>query len=493
MSARSGITEALRQKSQRRRRALTRAAEQDLPVRLRNDLLPKLELSERDLVRLLPPIRNVRPPDAAHVRAVANAISSLGFTDPILIDQDDRVLDGWVRVEAARQIGLSRVPCIVAGHLTTAERRLLRIAVNRLGELGQWEFDQLKLEFEELVLEDVDLDVSGFTDLEIDQVVLGEDADEPEEVALAPDGALEPMARPGDVFCLGEHRVACGDARDPELVARLMAGAEARLVLTDVPFNVPIRGHVTGGDHREFAMASGEMSSEEFQAFNLAWIAAATGVLIDGGVIGTFIDWRGYPVVHAAAATVGLAPLNLVVWTKSNAGMGSLYRSAHELLPLFKTGKADHVNNVELGRHGRWRSNVWTYPGASSFGSDARKGLESHPTVKPTAMLEDALLDLTSRGEIVLDPFLGSGSTLMAAERSGRVCRGIEIDPLYVDVIIRRFEAATGQKAALLATSDPSSHPVAGAKPHNPGSHLSPAPDRKAKRSQKGTRGRKTS
>src|SRR6185437_11207535 len=165
--------------------------------------------------------------------------------------------------------------------------------------------------------------------------------------------------------------------------------------------------HVTGGQHREFAMASGEMTDAEFLAFNEAWIAAVLPCLCGGGVFGTFIDWRGYPTVHSAAVKLGLKPLNLVVWTKTNAGMGSLYRSQHELLPLFKSGSAPHVNNIELGKRGRWRSNVWTYPGASSLGSDARRGLKDHPTVKPTALLEDALLDLTNRGDIVIDPFLG--------------------------------------------------------------------------------------
>src|SRR5271165_5218429 len=176
--------------------------------------------------------------------------------------------------------------------------------------------------------------------------------------------------------------------------------------------------------------------------------------LCDGGVFGTFIDWRGLPTVHSAALRVGLVPLNLIVWAKTNAGMGSLYRSQHELLPLFKAGSAPHVNNVELGKRGRWRSNIWTYPGASSLGSDARRGLKDHPTVKPTAMLEDALLDLTNRGDIVIDPFLGSGSTLIAADKTGRVCRGVELDPLYVDVIVRRYQAATGEPAVLVETGE---------------------------------------
>ena len=172
-------------------------------------------------------------------------------------------------------------------------------------------------------------------------------------------------------------------------------------------------------------------------------------------LLGTFIDWRGLPIAHAAATALGLTPLNLVVWAKTNAGMGSLYRSQHELLPLFKKGDASHVNNISLGKRGRYRTNVWTYPGASSLGSDARKGLHDHPTVKPTPMLQDALIDLTNRGDIVLDPFLGSGSTLIAAETTGRVCRGVELDPLYVDLIIRRYEAATGTTAVLAETGEP--------------------------------------
>jgi DNA modification methylase len=240
----------------------------------------------------------------------------------------------------------------------------------------------------------------------------------------------------------------------------------ARLVLTDEPFNVAIGGHVTGGDHREFVMASGEMTDSQFLDFNQKWMDAVLPHLVDGAILGTFIDWRGLPIAHAAATGLGLTPLNLVVWAKTNAGMGSLYRSQHELLPLFKKGAASNVNNISLGKRGRHRTNLWTYPGASSFGSDARKGLQDHPTVKPTAMLQDALIDLTNRGEIVLDPFLGSGSTLIAAENTGRVCRGIELDPLYVDVIIRRYEAETGA-AVVLADSGETFEKVAARRRHD--------------------------
>jgi DNA modification methylase len=202
-------------------------------------------------------------------------------------------------------------------------------------------------------------------------------------------------------------------------------------------------------------MASGEMTDAEFQAFNTAWIGACLSNLRDGGLFATFIDWRGYPAVVAAASGVGLAPINLIVWAKAYAGMGSFYRSQHELLPLFKKGEAPHVNNIMLGKNGRWRSNVWAYPGASSLGSDARKGLQEHPTVKPTAMLEDALLDMTKRGDIVIDPFLGSGSTLIACEKTGRRCRGLELDPRYVEVILRRYEAVAKRPAILENTGEP--------------------------------------
>jgi DNA modification methylase len=295
-------------------------------------------------------------------------------------------------------------------------------------------------------LEDGVLEISGFTECEIDQVLLDDELDPIEPGPLTPSLGLA-VACPGDVFVLGRHRVICGDSRDPAVLIALMTSAQARLLLTDEPYNVPIGGHVTGGNHREFAMASGEMSEAEFAAFNLAWMGAALPHLVDGGVFGTFIDWRSIHIVQRSVSELKLTPLNLIVWAKTNAGMGSLYRSQHELFPLFKKGDAAHVNNVGLGRGGRWRSNLWTYPGASSRNSDARKGLQDHPTVKPVALLADALLDLTARDEIVLDPFLGSGSTLMAAERTGRSCYGVEFEPRYVDLIVARYEDVTGKQA----------------------------------------------
>jgi DNA modification methylase len=389
--------------------------------------------------------RKLRNLDPTHVREVAGSIGALGFCEPILVGRDNDIIHGEVRYEAGKQLGLDRLPCVRIGHLTPDEQRVLRLAVNRLPEKGEWNLGMLKIEFSELIVTDAPIEIIGFSPAEIDQIVLGE-GDGLEQGPLEPEPFAAPVAKPGDMFQLGPHRVICGNATDPQTLQMLAEGdVSARLVLTDEPYNVRIAGHVTGGAHREFAMASGEMSDAEFLAFNMSWIESVLPWLCDGGVFGSFIDWRGYPTVFAAASKLALTPLNLIVWAKTNAGIGSLYRSQHELLPLFKKGNAPHINNIELGKKGRWRSNVWTYPGASSLGSDARRGLKDHPTVKPTAMLEDALLDLTNRGDIVIDPFLGSGSTLIAAEKTGRVCRGVEIDPLYVDVILRRYEAATGE------------------------------------------------
>ncbi len=448
--------EALKGKSRRRREDLARlAAPAAAPRALRNDVLPHLEIVYVPLGELHSPARNVRKIDPAHVREVAATISALGFCVPILIGKNNLVIDGEVRLEAAKLLGLDRAPCVRIDHLTEDEQRLLRLAANRLGEKGQWNLDELKIEFEELILADAPIEISGFSLDEVDQIVIGDELEVAEQGPLEPDPGAVAVARLGDLFQLGPHRLICGDATDPRGLARLLDGAPpARLVLTDLPYNVPIAGHVSGGDHREFPMASGEMSDAESLTFNAAWIKAASDHLCDGGVFGTYIDGRGLPTVHAAAEHLDLEPLNLIVWAKTNAGMDSLYRSQHELLPLFKRGDAPHVNNIELGKRGRWRSNLWTYPGASSLGSDARRGLQDHPTVKPTTMLENALLDLTNRGEIVLDPFLGSGSTLIAADRAGRVCRGIELDPLYADVIIRRYEAATGEAAVLTETGE---------------------------------------
>ena len=455
-AATHSLAEGLKSKSRNRREGAKRLAAPGAgPRALRNDILPSLEIEYLPLEELRLPSRKLRKLDAAHVREIAATMSTLGFCVPVLLGKNNMILDGVARFEAAKLLGLDRAPCLRMEHLSDEEQRLLRLAANRLGEKGEWNLAELKIEFEELILSDAPIEISGFGLDEIDHILLDDEADALERGPLAPSAGAVAVAGLGDVFQLGPHRIACGDATDPAAYRPLFdGGALARLVLTDVPYNVKISGNVTGGAHREFVQASGELSDDEFLEFNVDQIGAATAYLVAGGVYGTFIDWRGLPTVHAAAKKLGLEALNLITWIKTNAGMGSLYRSQHELLPLFKKGDGPLVNNINLGRKGRWRSNVWTYPGASSLGSDARRGLQDHPTVKPTAMLEDALLDLTHRGEIVLDPFLGSGSTLIAADKTGRVCLGLELDPLYVDVIVRRYEAHSGGAAVFIETGE---------------------------------------
>jgi DNA modification methylase len=452
---RDSLREGLKAKGRSRRQAAVRHTQAEKGNRpRRNDILPSLQIESYPVEALKAHSRKLRKSDAAHIREIANSISTLGFNVPLLVGKDHVVLDGESRLEAAKLLGLSSVPCIRVDHLDETEQRLLRLAVNRLGEKGIWDISELEAEFKELIIADAPIEISGFGSDEIDQVVIGENEDPYEAGDLEPLPGASASTRVNDLFLLGPHRLICGDATDPAVVRRLMRTDVARMVLTDEPFNVAIGGHVTGGDHREFVMASGEMTDSQFLEFNRKWMDAILSHLLDGGILGTFIDWRGLPIVHCAATGLELTPLNLVVWAKTNAGMGSLYRSQHELLPLFKKGSAPHVNNISLGKRGRHRTNLWTYPGASSLGSDARKGLQDHPTVKPIAMLQDALIDLTNRGELVLDPFLGSGSTLIAAENTGRVCCGIELDPLYVDVIVRRFEAETGVAAILADTGE---------------------------------------
>lgn len=445
----------LKSKARARRETLSGLAAASLGnSTLRNDLLPRLDFVTLSTAALKAPARNVRKLDPVHVRDVANAIQTLGFCDPPLIDGDNNILDGLVRVEAAKLLNLPEIPCIRADHLTANEKRLLRLALNRLSEKGGWQLDELKLELTELLDAGITIETTGFTVAELDHILIGDEIAPIEQGPLVPSSDPMAISQVGDIFVLGNHRIICGDATKPEVYVRLMGDRQARLLLTDQPYNVPISGHVTKGQHREFVMASGEMSDAEFASFNRAWIGAAKPYLGDGALFGTFIDWRGYPVVQSAAADLGFTLLNLIVWAKTNAGLGSLYRSQHELLPLYKKDQAPHVNNVELGKSGRWRSNVWSYPGASSLGSDSRSGLQLHPTVKPTAMLEDALLDVTKRDEIVLDPFLGSGSTLIAAEKTRRTCYGIELDPRYVDTALRRFEAIYQRQAVLEQTGE---------------------------------------
>jgi DNA modification methylase len=446
----------------------------------RNDVLPVLKIETCSVDALKSHARKLRKSDVTHVRDIANSISTLGFNVPLLIGKNNVVLDGESRLAAAKLLGLASVPCIRVDHLNETEQRLLRMAVNRLGEKGSWDAAELKAEFEELIIADAPIEITGFGFDEIDQIVIGRDEDpseindQSETAVLAPQSGASAVARLGDLFLLGPHRVICGNATDPGLVNHLMRTEVARMVFTDAPFDVVFEGPVTVHDNRDGIKVDADKSDEDFSKFNQNWMKAVFPHLVDGGLLGSFIDWRGLPMAHAAATALGLTALDLVVWATAGNGTPGLYRSEHRLLPLFKKGDADHVNNIASGKRGR--SNMWTYP--ASPGLDARQGRQNLATTKPASMLEDTLTDLTNRGEIVLDPFLGSGSTLIAAQNTGRVCCGVERDPLSVDVIVRRYEASTGV-AAILADSGETFEQVA-ARRHDdkPDSVVTWRPDR---------------
>jgi DNA modification methylase len=453
---RDSSREGLKAKERSRRKAVARHAEAENASgrSCRNDILPSLRIEPCPVDALKLHVRKLRKNDQTHVREIADAISTLGFNVPLLIGKNNVVIDGGSRLEAAKLLGLSSVPCIRVDHLDETEQRLLRLAVNRLGEKGSWDLGELEAEFKELIIADAPIEISGFGADEVEQLIHAVNQDGLETVDLAPSTGPA-IARLGDLFRLGTHCLICGDGSDPAVIRRLMGHDVARFVFTDGPFDVAIGGEVTDGEARKFENGSGEMTEVKFLGFHRTWIEAVLPYLVDGGLLGTFIDWRSLSILHAAATALALTPLDLVVWAKTNAGAGSLYRSQHELLPLFKKGAASHVNNLSLGKRGRRRTNLWTYPGVSSSGSDARKAPLDHGSAKPTAMLEDGLVDLTNRGDIVLDPFLGSGSTLIAAENSGRVCRGVELNPLFIDVIIQRYEALTRATAVLAETGEP--------------------------------------
>jgi len=451
------VTEALRVRSRSRRQDLaTLSAIEGAGHSRRNDLLIDCTSVLVAIDELKQPARRVRKASTIQVARLRKAMLSLGVVTPAIITFDNELVDGESRIAAAREIGLDRYPCLrLPSHYSEQDVRLLRITLNRTQELGEFELPDLAIELRELRALSAPLDITGFTLPEIDQLCLDDLAAAPEQADLEPERVETPSVRPGDLWILGSHKIVCGDSRDPAVFGRLFGGDEpATFVLTDEPYNLRVADLVTSGAHKEFAMASGEMTRDEFAKFNADWIAACLAHLIDGGLLATFIDWRSVEVVLAEGRAAGLALTNIIVWTKTNAGQGAHWRSQHELLPVFKKGDAPHRNNIELGRHGRHRSNVWSYPGATSMGSDAREGLKTHPTVKPVALLEDALLDVTDHGDIILEPFCGSGSTLIAAEKTGRRCRAVEISPAYVEVTLRRWAALTGQAPTLSETGE---------------------------------------
>lgn len=404
----------------------------------------------RHVTDLAPAPRNARTHSKAQVDQIVASIREFGFTNPVLIDPDGSIIAGHGRLRAAKAMELDEVPTITLEGLDETQKRALRLADNKIALNAGWDLDLLKIELGELSALDIDLDASltGFSTGEID-VLLADDPDPDDETIPAVPKA--PLTQPGNVWILGEHRIGCGDGRDLGFLQTVIGDdRKVDAAFLDPPYNVRINGHAnTKGRHREFAMASGEMTDTAFRSFLADSLGACAKVSRDGAVHFVCMDWRHMDDVSAVGETTYGTLLNLCIWNKSNAGMGSLYRSKHELVFVYKVGDAAHFNAVELGKHGRNRTNVWNYPSVNSFAGNRREDLELHPTVKPTALVADAIQDVTRRGDLILDTFLGSGTTLIAAERTGRRFRGLDIDPAYVDVAIERWSAMTGGTPSL--------------------------------------------
>jgi 16S rRNA G966 N2-methylase RsmD len=403
---------------------------------------------------LTPRGNNPRTHSKKQIRQIANCIRRFGFTNPVLVDAKGGIIAGHGRVEAAMLLGLETIPTIQVDAWSEAEIRAYVIADNKLAENAGWDRNLLALELQFLSALDlsVDLDVSvtGFEMGEID-VLIGELSAENDAADAVPevDVSAPAVTRPGDLWQIGPHRLFCGDATKTESYAALLGAEKAQMVFTDPPYNVAIDGHVCGlgaVKHREFAMAAGEMSKAQFTGFLASVFGNLAKAGADGAIHFICMDWRHMGEVLAAGEGVYSELKNLCVWAKTNGGMGSLYRSQHELVFVFKAGTAAHINNVELGKHGRYRTNVWSYAGINSFGKTRDEELASHPTVKPVKLVADAIQDCSKRKGIVLDAFAGSGTTLVAAHSTGRRGYGLELDPHYCDVIVKRMAAATGLK-----------------------------------------------
>jgi len=407
--------------------------------------------------QLRPWAKNARTHSRKQVKQIAESIRSFGFTNPILIDSGNTILAGHGRVEAAKLLGMADVPCVRLEHMTPEQKRAYVLADNKLALNAGWDDEILAEELRGLLEIDFNVEITGFSISEIDSLVEGlipEEPGDPDDDVVPEGDDASPRCRPGDIWQLGPHRLICGSALDNDAVAALMNGELAQMVFTDPPYNVPIEGHVGNSGairHREFAMASGEMSATEFIAFLRKSFQNLVRFSVDGSIHFVCMDWRHMAEMLAAGENVYSELKNLIVWAKDNGGMGTFYRSRHELIFAFKNGTSPHINTFELGQHGRYRTNVWQYRGVNTLKAGRMDELSLHPTVKPVQMIADAIKDVSSRGGIVLDLFGGSGSTLIAAHKTGRRGYLCELDPIYCDRIIRRWEAYAKDEVELVA------------------------------------------
>jgi DNA modification methylase len=410
------------------------------------------EFVDLEAIRANP--NNAREHDRKQIAKLAQSIAKFGFLSPVVIDASCELLCGHARYEAARQLGIMKIPAVRVTDLSEPQKRAFMLADNRLAELASWNNAALKRELTFLTKYDIDFEFEaiGFETAELD-FILGDGEQSDEQVVVPVLRETPAVSRTGDIWQLGEHRLCCGNALESSAYEAILADDRATMVFTDPPYNVRIDGHAGGAGlirHREFAMASGEMTSGEYENFLGRAFRKMREFTVDGSIFFACMDWRHTSEILRASQ--GLILKNICVWIKNNGGMGSFYRSQHEFVFVFKNGAANHINNIELGRHGRNRSNVWEYRGINSFGRNREALLKTHPTVKPLALVADAIKDCSKRGDIILDPFAGSGTTVIAAEKTHRRAAAIEIDSHYVDATIRRWQTYTGNSAVCSRT-----------------------------------------
>ena len=415
-----------------------------------------LSIEYRNVAELLAYSGNLRNHNRAQKRKILACLKKFGQVLPIAIDPNNVVIDGHAVLKAWEELGNDQIAVIVVRGRNPDDIRALRLALNRISEEAKWNQPALRTELKGLIEISYDMSITGFDQVEIDMVLATDDSPSGavEDVPPEPDPSTPAVSKLGDLWILGTHRIICGDSRNAATLALLMGSTSAQMVFTDPPYNLAVRTISGLGKHkhREFAMASGEMLPPQFTGFLQTTLGTTMLHVKDGGLAYVCMDWKHQRELLTAADNLGLRQMNLCVWAKTNPGMGSFYRSSHELIHIFKKGDAPHVNNWELGKKGYSRSNVWHYRGMNVPGAERDELLALHPTVKPLALVSDAIKDVTHRNDVVLDSFLGSGTTVIAAEITGRRCYGVELDPLYVDTVIRRWQAQTGGQAVLAGT-----------------------------------------
>lgn len=423
---------------------------------LPNDLASQIVLERVAPSSIKRPLVEIDVVSPERLRHATRLAQHLGFLPPTLIAHDGTIISDRLWLEVAERLGFAQVPVarLPAG-ISDTDLNLARIAYQSIERTRETDVDGARLVLQQLKIDLEDPTLTGLSVETIDIILNGAATSDPRLDEL-PDMPAAPVTRVGDLWLLGRHRLLCGSALEADCYAKLMGGQSARVVMQDPPWNLKTSFFNGKGKtkHGDFVEAAGEMTATEFQAFLDRTLVQTHAILVDGGVAFVWIDWRSIHRVILAAEAAGLTHINLAVWSKGQGGMGLLYRSAHELAPVFCKGAKPAVNNVQLGRHGRDRTNVWEYASAMRRGSSANKALALHPSPKSVECIADAILDVSHPGDIVCDPFLGSGTTLIACEAIDRVCHCIDLDPKYVDVAIRRWEGVTGKRATLVETGE---------------------------------------